>query len=293
MTTMTTHSLGTFGLEVDAKLAASIDEDLAEALRRSLFEHQLLVFRDQHLSLDAQQSLMAVFGPVIPAPEGVGLVSNVRPDGILGAQELAFHSDASFAPVPYRALSLLATDVVDGATATRFASGRDAYTRLPDDLAARVANLEVLHVYDPDDYQHRARADATGPRTVHPVVLPHPDTGEPVLFVTELASATIPGLAADESERLLDELFGYLYDPTYVVEHRWNRGDLVVWDNVALQHARDRVDDAPRTLQRVVIGQRSVQEMFPVAAVEAAFAAQVPGSIAASDGAHEERDDRS
>ncbi len=262
-----TRPLGPFGVEVDVTVAASIDADLAEALRALLFEHQLLVLRDQHLSLDAQQLFMGVFGPVVGAPEGVGLVSNVRPDGVLGAQDLAFHSDASFAPVPYHALSLLAVDVVDGATATRLVSGRDAYLRLPDELRARIDDIRVLHVYDPHDYQHRARADGAGPRTVHPVVFPHPDTGRPVLFVTELASAAIVGCAQEEGDRLLQQLFDYLYDPAFVVEHRWSRGDLLVWDNVALQHARDRVDDTPRTLQRVVVGRRSVREMFPAHAM--------------------------
>jgi alpha-ketoglutarate-dependent taurine dioxygenase len=56
-----------------------------------------------------------------------------------------------------------------------------------------------------------------------------------------------------EGEALLAELFEHLYAPANLLEHRWRNGDLVLWDNLAVQHARANVqsDGPSRTLQKV------------------------------------------
>jgi len=44
---------------------------------------------------------------------------------------------------------------------------------------------------------------------------------EPILYVTEMQTARIDDLPPDESEALLQQLFGCLYAPANVYEHRW------------------------------------------------------------------------
>ena len=44
-----------------------------------------------------------------------------------------------------------------------------------------------------------------------------------------------------------------------VLEHRWRTGDVVFWDNIALQHARgDLGGVGRRVLQRVIVGTEGV-----------------------------------
>jgi len=61
------------------------------------------------------------------------------------------------------------------------------------------------------------------------------------------------GLPKEENEALLEELFAHLYAPENILEHQWRTGDLVIWDNMAAQHARGTVslDGPPRTLRKV------------------------------------------
>jgi alpha-ketoglutarate-dependent taurine dioxygenase len=56
-----------------------------------------------------------------------------------------------------------------------------------------------------------------------------------------------------ESEPLLEELFAIMYDEDVRFEHHWRTGDLVVWDNLAVQHGRPNVaEQGPtRTLRKV------------------------------------------
>jgi len=54
---------------------------------------------------------------------------------------------------------------------------------------------------------------------------------------------------------VLHELWSYLDDPAVRYEHRWQVGDLIVWDNLALQHGRrDFANGERRSLRRFQIG---------------------------------------
>ena len=58
----------------------------------------------------------------------------------------------------------------------------------------------------------------------------------------------------DESEALLEELFGIAEDPAIIYEHVWRVGDLIMWDNLACLHARtDWPTDQRRTLRRCTV----------------------------------------
>jgi taurine dioxygenase len=81
----------------------------------------------------------------------------------------------------------------------------------------------------------------------------HPVTGAAILYTSAMQTDSIVGLPEHESEDLLARCWDILYAPDNVYEHAWQIGDLLVWDNLALQHARDAVT-GPRTLRRVPVG---------------------------------------
>ena len=216
----------------------------------------MLLFRNQSLTLERQIEIMGYFGPVLTTPgDGVGYVSNIRQDGILGDGELSFHSDLDFSPRgAYHALSLHAVDVDDDATSTEFASAALAYRRLPDALRERITSLEALDVQLKDlaGRNRVATIDPDTPRLVHPMVRRLPVTGEPALWTSVSGTDSVIGLPADESDALLEEIFDVLYDPAWLHSHRWRTGDILVWDNQALQHRREAIPPGVRrTLQRV------------------------------------------
>jgi hypothetical protein len=57
---------------------------------------------------------------------------------------------------------------------------------------------------------------------------------------------------------------GYMYAAENVFEHKWKNGDLVIWDNLAHQHARGKITGGVRTLQRVTIANFSYEAQYPV-----------------------------
>jgi hypothetical protein len=158
------------------------------------------------------------------------------------------------------AICLYAEEVTRTGGTTIFADTRKAHDRLPTDLRDRLAGLEAMHLYDyANDYgDHRFRvatAAPEAPRATHPVVLPHATTGRPLLYVNRLMTDSIVGLGDAESEALLDELMTFFEGDEVRYVHTWRVHDLVVWDNLALQHGRtDFPPTERRCLRRVQIG---------------------------------------
>jgi taurine dioxygenase len=260
--------LPALGVEVtDLDIEAPLSAADVEQLRRLFDERHLLLFRHPGLSVVAQVALASCFGPVVDEQRrglGYGYVSNVVPGASVPEGALLFHSDMAFTPTPYIGLGLYAVEVPGDGAPTLFADAVSAAGSLPPAVHRRIEGRAALNLFDFTVIaDHRMRADEVvpgSPRWEHPVVGPHPRTGVPVLFVNEMHTDSVVGLAPDESEEVLSEIFATLYAPDNVYEHGWTGGDLVIWDNVAVHHGR-RAPGAPRTLRRVVIAERSGRDL--------------------------------
>jgi taurine dioxygenase len=102
------------------------------------------------------------------------------------------------------------------------------------------------------------------PSTAHALAPAHEASGSRSLFAPEMTTDSIVGLDSDESEALLAEVFGALYGPRQVLEHRWNMGDFVLWNNTRVVHARgDSSMIERRVLQRVTLGTKGYLDLYP------------------------------
>ena len=247
------------------------DRETAELLRSALDEHQLLLLREQTLDSDAQVALLETFGrTLVESDDGRRFlyISNTREDGILGEGRLEFHSDHAFMEEPIETISLYGLEVSADCGRTHFANGLRAAQTLPKPLRKRATTLRARHIIDP-----AAAADSVacrGPRlpdalphALHPILWQHPRKDEPILYVSEQQTDCVESLDKAESRTLLEELFAHIHSPEFAYVHEWREGDLVIWDNLALQHARDATGrEAARTLRRVSVGGTSVIDFF-------------------------------
>ena len=263
-----------FGAEIEGlDPRAPLDDEQRRVLRSAFDERGLLVFRGLDLDVREQAALAGMFigqtgSAAGDAPEESEqappvketLVSNKEPGGNAPYGRLLFHSDMMWSDTPFQVLTLYGVDVEQPAVPTAFVSAGRAWDALPEDLRARVDGLHALHItgqqarggYDDEELLQPIREHAQSTTTA--VGHPHPRTGRTMLYVSQMMTAAIVELPAEESEALLGELFAHLYDPAYVWEHEWCNGDLVAWDNLAIQHARSdvRIDGPARTLRKVV-----------------------------------------
>jgi taurine dioxygenase len=258
-----------FGIEAELVAPSSRTKEAPAELARLLLRDGLLVVRDLSLTMDEQRRLCSAFGPVPDSPFENFYVSNTRADGFLGTRELQWHNDVPYLPSPYLVAALHAVDVDPDAASTRFVSGYRAYDSLPASLKARIVGMKALQVRQ--RFSERANRlgdlEAGDLCTVHPVVQAQKDTGRRYLFVNENMTACIIGLSAADSDALLEELFSYFYADDAIYDHAWRPGDLVVWDNLSVQHARGQVGAGARTLQRVTCTRYTYTEQYPANSV--------------------------
>ena len=254
-----------FGAEVRGLVPTTpLDDETCRVLRDLFDERGLLVFPDLDLGHREQIwiSKMLIRQEHVPDQPGTSqvedrfYVSNRQMDSAAPFGRLQFHADTMWADQGFEVLSLYGKEVEQPSVPTVFVSGVHAWETLPDELKARVAGLSALHTAG-----EVRRGDLTDvlvssverpPTTVKPIAWRHPRTGKTILYVCQQMTKEIVGLPPAESEALLEELFEHLYAPAQRWEHHWRQGDFVVWDNLAMQHARPNVDtEGPtRTLRK-------------------------------------------
>jgi taurine dioxygenase len=223
-------------------LRERLDERTSIILRRACHQHSLLVFSNQNLTWTDQFAFASIFGDVLENPENAGFITS---DGELWLHFDHWLEDAY--PAPTQFTVLYGIDVVPEGGETIFASARRAYECLPVALKRRLEGLTALHCYNysPAKLEMRIRAADLPPGepcAVHPVVRPHPATGDRTLYVSPRNTDRILELGKEESEDLLEELLQYINAGDNLYSHRWSVGDLLIWDNNSILHGRTAYD---------------------------------------------------
>lgn len=274
------------GVEIEGlDLRAAVAPEDVDRLRALFDAHGLLLFRGQRISAEDQLRVCAWFRPVV---EPIAWISNVEP-GFHPEGELLWHCDYAFTPHPMLGLSLYAMELGEGAAPTAFANNARALERLPEDVRARLEPLRVVHVIDSvhgrdnvrtrlEDVGGETASTACYPRFARPAIWKHPVTGVPLLFVLGQQASHFEGWSAAESDPLLDAAFAVLYDASNVYSHAWALGDLIVWDNLLLQHGRRaNPNRVRRSLRRVQMNTVTTAELIEQTGFNPAVRARVAG----------------
>jgi len=257
----------TVGVEISGlDLSRTLPPATVVALIAALRNHHLMLFRGLDLTSEDQARFARYFGETSLRELGRAesesadnqYVSNVRPDGIFGKGELDFHIDQLFLEKPLKALILYAVEVPGEGGGTKFLNTQAVYDTMPPDLRARLQGLRCRHAraYDKKttaDWNVVDAAEAQ-PSWVHPLLYGDPETGRQAIWVNKLTTLGIEGLPADESAALIAEVRAYFYDDAFTYSHAWETGDMILWNNLVLQHARLPFDPGTaRTLRRTAI----------------------------------------
>ncbi|EIU5571785.1 taurine dioxygenase [Pseudomonas aeruginosa] len=253
-------------------LAGPITPELAAFLRETLQKYRVIFLRDQSISREQHVALGRVWGtlevhPIFQHPDHPEILPLIAKEGAARYRKTAdgnWHADTTFRPEP-SAVSVLRAIVSPSLGGdTVFANAVDAYELLPDRVKERIEGLTAIH--DPQVFlqfvktqeEQRAILEAY-PEVEHPVVRLHPETGEKVLYVNSIFTRRIVGLASDESDKLLKQLFDQVKRPEFQVRWTWRPDSIAIWDNRATQHYAVPDYTEPRHMERVTaIGDRPV-----------------------------------
>ena len=174
--------------------------------------------------------------PGAPAIMRIGNVRNESGERVAGsALRQGFHSDQSYREAPPAITMLYALEVPERGGDTQFSSLYRLYDELDDETRAAWASLEVEHESSVTYFK-----DAPDRRSVHPLVLCHPDSGRHLVFASPGYTRRVIGVPEDESVAILQRIADAL--EALDVAHRWQPHDLLVWDNRAVVHRATEYD---------------------------------------------------
>jgi taurine dioxygenase len=252
------------GVQVDG--VGPVDEltarDVAQ-LRALLVTRHLLCIRDGEVSGEDQLAFCRLFGAPVGRPPYWYAFTNES--GVGGSGRLEFHADYTYAAHPVEGISLHALVLPDRGSSTLFRNAERAYATLPSALRREVDTAWALHVFDMSNPKRReipARRQQVGfvePYAVHPLRVLNRRSGQWALYATDMHTELVLGRPRADSDELLEQIMDHFRTPELNYEHDWQPDDLVIWDNVALQHAReDVVSTGVRRFRRISFADEEV-----------------------------------
>ena len=236
-------------------LSRPVGDDTFNAIQDAFHEHMVVCIRGQAaMTPEDQLAFAARWGeisihPYVPSIDGYpGIMRIYDPNPVT----VTWHADTTHAARPPALTLLLARVLPPYGGDTMFANAALAYDHLSDGLRSSLDGMRAVH--RGTELAASAGLDQQAVTTTHPVVRTHPVTGRRALFVNGNYTSHFEGWTPDESAPLLAYLYAQIARPELTYRHRWEVGDLIIWDNRCTQHAVvGDTGGAERTLHRVTI----------------------------------------
>jgi len=267
-----------FGVEVAGLSWGRPDADTCRVVTAALRSHLLLVFRGQASPSEAELDdfLRGLGRLVLETEDGRDhyqghIFMDKGPESVLkkemrayqhraednsgstfydpmatGASELVWHNDQSHRPMLKVVSVLEAVEFDDVTVPTQFRDTYVAAETLAGDSRAEIAHRQGIY------YNPRLPPPGEMPRAadaMHPLLLAHPHSRRQALYVNDYVDR-IAGVDRRDSDQVLGSLRAHLDCSAPSYEHHWRTGDIVIWDNIGLQHRRDPIPAGQRRHMR-------------------------------------------
>lgn len=247
----TSGALGAEILGVD--LAHELDADTVAQIRRAFQQHGVVFFRDQRLTPEQHIAFAERIAPIninrfFKTAPGYPGIAEVRKEphqtSNIGG---GWHTDHSYDQCPALGSVLLARELPPRGGDTLFACMGKAYAALSDGLKRTLHGLRAVHssrhvfgakaaTAKPDREGRLINPELATQDAVHPVVIRHPETGRPALYVNSGFTVRFEGWTEAESRPLLDFLYQHGARPEFQTRFTWEEGSIAMWDNRATWH---------------------------------------------------------
>jgi alpha-ketoglutarate-dependent 2,4-dichlorophenoxyacetate dioxygenase len=281
ITTLTTRQIGPcFAAEADGiDLTKPLSPDDVAAIHAGMDEYAVLVFHGPPITQEQQLAFTLSLGEIEHAI-GTGLrddyrlpttfadVSNLDKDNKVFARDARtrlfalgnrlWHSDSSFKVVPAKYSILHCHSIPSSGGNTEFADMRTAYDALDEATQKEIEDLICEHsqLYSRQqlgftDFTDEERARFAPVR--QRLVRTHPSTGRKSLYLASHAGGIL-GWPVPEARAFLRDLVEHATQRQFVYAHRWQIGDLVMWDNRRTMHrVRPYPAHEPRDMRRTTL----------------------------------------
>jgi taurine dioxygenase len=250
--------IANLGCEVVNFDIASADESQLRELDALYRAHSVLVVRDQQLSPEQLTAFASRFGALVPATAqeqalpglpghpGICFISNKDADGRPYEREVGrwWHTDGTTLKTPGLTTILYGITTPAEGGDTLFADAGEAFASLPAETQHELEQVRVVHslaylierAANHRSNQLTPEERASMPDVVHPIVLTNPATGRKAFYLTAGSARGVVGMADEDGRRLVKDWIAYATQDRFVYRHRWQPGDVLVWNDVCTLH---------------------------------------------------------
>ncbi len=267
LSTLVVHQLKPFGVKL-----TNVNLDSAEQrdrIRQLLWENGVLIIpadgaitEAEPINTDASLlKLAGLFGkvenyhPVNESKDAAAKVQVLETMGDTGipADSLLFQSDMSWRVNPSPVSILCGSIVPPTGGNTCFQNANQMYHNLSPELREQLQDLCAIHSLE-EGYPQVNQLDEVldDINCIHPAIIKHPQTGVPLLYINPKFTVGLMGMSEQESSALLNRVFEEANRSDQILSHSWTTGDVVVWDNFAVQHLAMADYQGLRRMHRVV-----------------------------------------
>ena len=261
------------GIISGVEIAAGISDEQFAEIRQAFIDYSVIFLRDQQITPDQHIEFARRWGEInvnrfFQAVDSHPIIAEVRKEADqkknIGAE---WHTDHSYDEIPAMGSILYAREVPSVGGDTLFASMYAAYDALSDGLKQMLSSMNAehssRHVFgevaysdrDLDDLGSRlGNTDAAIQDSIHPVIIKHPLSGRPALYVNRDFTVKFENWTQEESQPLLDYLYAHARQNEFTCRFHWQQGSMAIWDNRATHHcALNDYHGERRLMHRITI----------------------------------------
>jgi len=241
-----------FGVEIlDVDLTTADSEILASVLA-AFHRHGAIVLRGQKLEPQTQLAFTRLFGEpednarkeyCHPDYPQIYVLSNKLVNGRpIGDPDAGYgwHTDNSYSRLPALCTILYALEVPPEGSDTQLSDLCAAWDALPATRQRELDGLVIHHSYAALAEKRKQimteQQKRDYPDVHHPLVRRHPADGRKALWVSTGTVRGVVGMPNPQGVDLIDELVAFATQERFVYSHKWQAGDVLVWDNRCTLH---------------------------------------------------------
>jgi taurine dioxygenase len=244
------------GAEIgNVDIASGVSEAQFAEIKQAFIDHGVIFFRDQNLTPLQHIEFAGRWGEInqnrfFNPVEGYPLIAEVRKEAHnkrnIGGE---WHTDHSYDQIPAMGSVLYAREVPELGGDTMFASMYAAYDNLSEGLKASLSRMNAVHssrhAFGEEAYSAEALEEFAGrlsnvkmatQDSIHPVIIRHPLSNKPALYVNQDFTVKFEGWTEEESQPLLDLLYKRAKQAEFTCRFKWEKGSIAIWDNRATHH---------------------------------------------------------
>ena len=226
-----------------------MSKEVIEQIKKAFHKHSVIIFKNQNLTPNKHILFTKIFGELDIHPLNqfhlrnfpeILVLSNVKdsnnqPIGLEDAGQY-WHTDVSFTAKPSLGSMLHAKKIPPAGGDTLFSSQYAAWEKLSNDWKEKLSKLRALHGLNEYTAPKWTKEQLSKVKLVdHPLIRVHPETNKKAIYAGKFA-IKIKGKEREDSKKIIEYLYHHCSKKEFIYRHKWEKNDLVLWDNRCVLH---------------------------------------------------------